>query len=81
MYTKITEVNLSAFIYRLFHEDFSSLIRTKYICEQQQWPFLVLITKLSGIVLYLYKLFNRFHIVTLFKEIYTIHFPTLWVWI
>ena len=24
--TKITEVNLSAFIYRLFHEDFSSLV-------------------------------------------------------
>ena len=27
--TKITEVNLSALVYRLFHEDLSSLIRTK----------------------------------------------------
>ena len=27
-YTKITEVNLSAFIYRLFHEDFSSKLGT-----------------------------------------------------
>ena len=26
-YTEITEVNLSAFVYRLFHEDFSSLVR------------------------------------------------------
>ena len=31
IYTDITEVNLSVFIYRLFHEDFSSLIGTKYI--------------------------------------------------
>ena len=29
--TKITEVNLSAFVYRLFQEDFSSPIGTKYI--------------------------------------------------
>ena len=29
MSTKITEVNLSAFAYRLFHEDFSSIIRVK----------------------------------------------------
>ena len=28
---KITEVNLSAFGYRLFHEDFSSLIETKKV--------------------------------------------------
>ena len=26
--TKIAEVNLSVFIYRLFHEDFSSILRT-----------------------------------------------------
>ena len=26
--TKITEVNLSGFVYRLFHEDFSPIIRT-----------------------------------------------------
>ena len=25
-YTKISEINLSAFIYRLFHEDFSSIV-------------------------------------------------------
>ena len=25
-YTETTEVNLSAFVYRLFHEDFSSLV-------------------------------------------------------
>ena len=25
-YTEITEVNLSAFVYRLFHEDFSSVV-------------------------------------------------------
>ena len=28
-YTKITEINLSAFAYRLFHEDFSSIVRAK----------------------------------------------------
>ena len=28
IYTGITEVNLSAFVYRLFHEDFSSLVGT-----------------------------------------------------
>ena len=37
-YTKITEVNLSAFAYRLFHKDFSSIVRTKfsliYICRR-----------------------------------------------
>ena len=27
-YTKITEVNLSAFVYRLFHDDFSSICGT-----------------------------------------------------
>ena len=27
--TEITEVNLSAFVYRLFHEDFSSINGTK----------------------------------------------------
>ena len=27
--TKITEVNLFAFAYRLFHEDFSSILRAK----------------------------------------------------
>ena len=26
-YSEITEINLSAFVYRLFHEDFSSLAR------------------------------------------------------
>ena len=30
--TKITEVNLSAFVYRLFHGDFFALIRTEYRC-------------------------------------------------
>ena len=30
-YTKITEVNLSAFAYRLFYEDFSSILGAK--CE------------------------------------------------
>ena len=29
MYTKITEVNLTAFAYRLFHEDFSSILLAK----------------------------------------------------
>ena len=28
--TKITEVNLSAFAYSLFHGDFSSLVRAKF---------------------------------------------------
>ena len=28
--TKITKVNLSAFAYRLFHEDFSSLVKAKF---------------------------------------------------
>ena len=28
LYTNITEVILSVFVYRLFHEDFSALIRT-----------------------------------------------------
>ena len=28
--TKITEVNLSAFAYRLFHEDFSSIVRAQF---------------------------------------------------
>ena len=27
-FTKITEVNLSAFVYRLFHEDFSPIVGT-----------------------------------------------------
>ena len=27
-YTKITEVNLSVFVYRLFHDDFSPIVRT-----------------------------------------------------
>ena len=26
--TKVTEVNLSVFVYRLFHEDFSPIVRT-----------------------------------------------------
>ena len=30
-YTKIPEVNLTAFIYRLFHEDLSSIIRTSTV--------------------------------------------------
>ena len=30
IYTEITEVNLSAFVYRLFHEDFSSIDRMMY---------------------------------------------------
>ena len=30
VYTKITEVNLSAFAYRLFHEEFSSIVRAKF---------------------------------------------------
>ena len=29
-YTKITEVNLSVFVYRLFHEDFSPILGTNY---------------------------------------------------
>ena len=29
--TKISEINLSAFIYRLFHEDFSSIIGAVFI--------------------------------------------------
>ena len=36
MHKKITEVDLSAFAYRLFHEDFSSIIRINY---QMQWKF------------------------------------------
>ena len=28
MHTKMTEVNLTAFIHRLFHEDFSPILRT-----------------------------------------------------
>ena len=32
-YTKISEVNLSAFIYRLFHEDFSSIVRISIVPE------------------------------------------------
>ena len=31
MFTKISEVNLSTFIYRLFHEDFSSIIGTNTV--------------------------------------------------
>ena len=32
--TKITEVNLSAFVYKLFHEDFSPIIETNLgVCE------------------------------------------------
>ena len=27
----ITEVDLSAFVYRLFHEDFSPIIRSKFV--------------------------------------------------
>ena len=30
--TKISEVTFSAFVYRLFHEDFSSVIRTNTDC-------------------------------------------------
>ena len=30
IYNKITEVNLSAFVYRLFHEDFSPLVGTSW---------------------------------------------------
>ena len=33
--TEISEVNLSAFIYRLFHEDFSSIIRTNTVAYSQ----------------------------------------------
>ena len=28
LYTKISEVNLFPFVYRLFHEDFSSIVKT-----------------------------------------------------
>ena len=28
--TKITKVNLPVFVYRLFHEDFSPILRTNY---------------------------------------------------
>ena len=31
--TKITEVNLSAFIYRLFHDDISSIVRTNPVAN------------------------------------------------
>ena len=33
--TEIIEVNLSAFVYRLFHEDFSSVDRTREIFLKQ----------------------------------------------
>ena len=29
LYTNITKVNLSVFVYRLFHEDFSPLLRAE----------------------------------------------------
>ena len=31
LYTKITEVDLSAFVYRLFHEDFSPILGKNYV--------------------------------------------------
>ena len=33
LYTKITEVDLSAFAYRLFHDDFSSILGAKCSSE------------------------------------------------
>ena len=36
IYTEIAEVNLSVFIYRLFHEDFSSIYGTKLLHAKQQ---------------------------------------------
>ena len=35
--TKITEVNLSEFVYRQFHEDFSLLIRTTHRISSDEW--------------------------------------------
>ena len=39
VFTKITEINLSAFVYREFHEDFSSIVWTKFeeIEEKSSW--------------------------------------------
>ena len=34
LYTKILEVNLFAFVYRLFHEDFSPVDRRKIFMKQ-----------------------------------------------
>ena len=35
--TKITEVNLSAFVYRLFHEDFSPIVGSNLIIWSDDW--------------------------------------------
>ena len=35
-YTKITEVNLSTFVYRLFHEYFSSIVRISLVVTQYE---------------------------------------------
>ena len=35
-YTKITEGNLSTFAYRLFHEYFSSIVRTSLVVTQYE---------------------------------------------
>ena len=42
LYTKILEVNLYAFAYRLFHEDLSSIVGT----------FALVLTVFSGFILY-----------------------------
>ena len=36
LYTKILEVHLFAFAYRLFHEDFSSIDLHETVCRQMQ---------------------------------------------
>ena len=42
---KDTEVNLSAFIYRVFHEDFSSIIGTNTILVICSWIMFVPMTE------------------------------------
>ena len=53
VWTLITEVKLSAFAYRLFHEDFSSIVRAKvsgnYMCLfSQYFDFHTCMTSISN---------------------------------
>ena len=55
--TEILEVNLFAFVYRLFHEDFSSIngAHYLYICLNK-WPELVLKCVISNLASLMIKM-------------------------